>query len=86
VCATCSDLPGRHSDSVLFRAVVVAVLKNEGWVFRSALIPNNPFNLDRVFVKEGNQPRMFSARNDESSRPVNACRFVLVFLCGESQG
>lgn len=60
----------------------MAVLKNEGKVSRSALIPNNPFNLDRVFVKEGNQPRMFSARSNESSRPVNACRFVLVFLHG----
>lgn len=28
----------------------------------------------------GLQARMFSARNDESRQPVNAYRFVLVFL------
>lgn len=55
-------------------------------LFRSALAHNGPFNLDTAFVKEGNWPCVFSASNDESSRPVNACRFVLVFPCGgESQ-
>lgn len=71
VFATCSDLPGLQFESVS----CWAALKN-----RQPGSPNNPFTSDRLFVKEGNQPRMFSSRNDESSRHVNACRFVLVFL------
>ena len=62
----------------------MAVLRNERPGFQ--VTPNSLLNLDMVFVKEGEPAScVFSARNDESSRPVNACRFVLVFLCrGES--
>lgn len=69
----CSDLPGLHTESVLFGAVL-------SLVFRAVLTHNNCTNLVRVFVKEANWPCMFSAWSDESSRPVNAYRFVLVFL------
>lgn len=55
---------------------------SHGQVFRSALTPYSSFNLATVFVKDGNQPSVFSAKNDDSSRPVNASRFVLVFPYG----